>query len=39
MYEVLNYVLLDNNMRKQTQRLVRVGWDYLCIHILFFEYE
>lgn len=26
-------------MRKQMQRLQRVGWDYLCIHVLFFEYE
>lgn len=43
--EVLNSVLLgcfmkySNNMRKQMQALVRVCRDYLCIHILFFEYE
>jgi len=33
------YFKYDNNMRKQMQRLQRVGWDYLCIHVLFFEYE
>lgn len=33
------FLKYNNNVRKQMQGLVRVGWDYLCIHILFFEYE
>lgn len=32
--EFINY---RNNMRKQID--TEDGWDYLCIHILFFEYE